>query len=166
MMYFFVKWFLKTILKKLHNSSRTKLNILKNLAKFILSLPTKGGSTAELLISNKIYLFALEFLFEEFSKYENLILKKTHRSDVEFNQFLGLLKEQIVIMSKKIIQPFLNEAEEFSPDPKDTVYLALASAIKSDIWSNDKKLKEGQNKINVLSTEELLSKLDILKIKK
>jgi len=69
-------------------------------------------------------------------------------------------------MSKKIIQPFLNEAEEFSPDPKDTVYLALASAIKSDIWSNDKKLKEGQNKINVLSTEELLSKLDILKIKK
>jgi len=74
MMYFFVKWFLKTILKKLHNSSRTKLNILKNLAKFILSLPTKGGSTAELLISNKIYLFALEFLFEEFSKYEKHIV--------------------------------------------------------------------------------------------
>ncbi len=135
-------------------------------ANILFAALIKEGSTAELLISDKIQLFAPEFLFEEFSKYENLILKKTHRSDVEFNQFLDLLKEQIVIVSKKIIQPFLNEAEEFSPDPKDTVYLALASAIKSDIWSNDKKLKEGQNKINVLSTEELLSKLDILKIKK
>ena len=40
----------------------------------------KEGSTAELLISDKLQLFAPEFLFTEFSKYEELILKKTHRS--------------------------------------------------------------------------------------
>ncbi|MHA1671116.1 MAG: hypothetical protein ACTSV5_11160 [Promethearchaeota archaeon] len=35
------------------------------------------------------------------------------------------------------------------------MYLALAIALKSKIWSNDKKLKHGQDKITVFSTEEL-----------
>lgn len=121
------------------------------------------GSTAELLISDKLQLFAPEFLFEEFSKYEELILKKTHRSNEDFNQFLELLKDQITIVPKKEITPFIDKAEKMSPDPKDTIYLALALALKSNVWSNDKKLKEGQNKVNVLSTEELIEKTNLLK---
>ena len=121
------------------------------------------GSTAELLISDKLQLFAPEFLFEEFSKYEELILKKTHRSNEDFNQFLELLKDQITIVPKKEITPFIDKAEKISPDPKDTIYLALALALKSNVWSNDKKLKEGQSKVNVLSTEELIEKTNLLK---
>ncbi len=123
----------------------------------------KEGSTAEILISDKLQLFAPEFLFSEFTKYEELILKKTHRSNEEFNEFLELLKEQITIVPKKEITPFIDKAEKISPDPKDTVYLALAFALKSNVWSNDKKLKEGQNKIIVLSTEELIEKTNLLK---
>ena len=123
----------------------------------------KEGSTAELLISDKLQLFAPEFLFLEFTKYEELILKKTHRSNEEFNEFLDLLKEHIIIVPKKEITPFVDKAEKISPDPKDTVYLALAFALKSNVWSNDKKLKEGQNKIIVLSTEELIKKTNLLK---
>ncbi len=123
----------------------------------------KEGSTAELLISDKLQLFTPEFLFVEFEKYEELILKKTHRTKDEFNNFLELLKEQITVVPKKEITPFMEEAENISPDPKDTVYLALAFAIKSNIWSNDKKLKLGQDKITVLSTEELLELTDLLK---
>jgi predicted nucleic acid-binding protein len=123
----------------------------------------KEGSTAELLISDKLQLFAPELLFIEFIKYEELILKKTHRSREEFNLFLELLKEQIIIVPKKEIIPFMNKAEKISPDPRDTVYLALAFALKSSIWSNDKRLKQGQNKITVFSTEELLEKTNLLK---
>ena len=132
-------------------------------ANILFAALIKEGSTAELLISDKIHLFAPEFLFEEFSKYKELILKKTHRSNEEFNQFLDILKNQITIVPKKEITPFIDKAEKISPDPKDTIYLALALALKSNVWSNDKKLKEGQNKVNVLSTEELIEKTNLLK---
>jgi len=132
-------------------------------ANILFAALIKEGSTAELLISDKLQLSAPKFLFEEFSKYKELILKKTHRSNEEFNQFLDLLKDQITIVPKKEITPFIDKAEKISPDPKDTIYLALALALKSKVWSNDKKLKEGQNKVNVLSTEELIEKTNLLK---
>jgi len=75
----------------------------------------------------------------------------------------NLLKEQITIIPKEEITPFIEEADKISPDPKDSIYLALAIALKSDIWSNDKKLKEDQSKITVYTTEELIEITDILK---
>ncbi len=132
-------------------------------ANILFAALIKEGSTAELLISDKLQLFAPDFLFKEFAKYEELILKKTHRSKEEFHQFLEILQEQITIVQKKEIIPYMEKAEKISPDPKDTVYLALAIALKSDIWSNDKKLKQDQKEINVLSTEELIEKTKLLK---
>lgn len=132
-------------------------------ANVLFSVLIKKGLTAELLISDKLQLFAPEFLFTEFAKYKNLILKKTHRNEEEFNDFLEILKEQIYIVPKKDIIPFMDEADKISPDPKDTIYLALAIALKSNIWSNDKKLKQGQTKINVFSTEELLKRTEFIK---
>lgn len=132
-------------------------------ANILFAALIKEESTAELLISDKLHLFAPEFLFEEFSKYEELILKKTHRSNEEFNQFLDILKDQITIVPKKEITPFIDKAEKISPDPKDTIFLALALSLNSNVWSNDTKLKEGQNIVNVLSTEELIEKTDLLK---
>ena len=123
----------------------------------------KEGSTAELLISDKLQLFAPEFLFTEFAKYKQLILRKTHRNEEEFNHFLEILKEQISIVPKKEIAPFMDEANKISPDPKDTIYLALAIALKSNIWSNDKKLKQDQTKITIYSTDELIRKTDLIK---
>ena len=76
-----------------------------------------------------------------------------------------LLKEQISIVSKKEITHFIDIAQKISPDPKDTIYLALALALKSDIWSNDKSIKEDQKEITVFSTEELIEKTNLLKIK-
>ena len=131
-------------------------------ANILFAALIKEGSTAELLISDKLQLFAPEFLFTEFAKYEELILKKTHRSPEEFNEFIVLLKEQITIVPKKEITPFIDKADEISPDPKDIVYLALAFALKASIWSNDKKLKQSQDKILVLSTEEVIEKTKIL----
>lgn len=131
-------------------------------ANILFAALIKEGSTAELLISDKLQLFAPEFLFTEFAKYEELILKKTHRSPEEFNEFLELLKEQITIVPKKEITPYLDKADKISPDPKDTIYLALALALKASVWSNDKKIKQDQNKIIILSTEEVIDKTNIL----
>jgi predicted nucleic acid-binding protein len=132
-------------------------------ANVLFSALIKEGLTAELLISDKLQLFAPEFLFTEFRKYKDLILRKTHRNEVEFNQFLEILKEQISIVPKKEIAPFINEADKISPDSKDTIYFALAIALKSDIWSKYKKLKQDQTKITVYSTEELIKKTSLIK---
>jgi predicted nucleic acid-binding protein len=85
----------------------------------------KDSSTAELLISDKLYLYAPEFLFDEFTKYERYILEKTNRSKEDFDQYLKILKEEIEIIPEKVITPFIEKAEKFSPDPKDTVYLVF-----------------------------------------
>lgn len=132
-------------------------------ANILFAALIKEGSTADLLLSDKLQLFAPEFLFTEFAKYEGLILEKTHRSREEFSQFLDLLKEQITIITKKQIMPFMDKAEKICLDPKDIVYFALAFALNAAIWSNDKKLKN-QGEITVLSTEELIEKTDFLRI--
>lgn len=133
-------------------------------ANILFAALIKEGSTAELLMSDKLQLFAPEFLFIEFTKDEELILKKVHRSQKEFNQFLDVLKEQVTIIPKKEITPFLGKAETISPEPKDTIYLALAFALKASVWSNDKNLKKGQKEITVFSTEELIKITGFLKI--
>ena len=132
-------------------------------ANIIFAALIKGGLTAELIISNELQLFAPEFLLEEFSKYQNQILEKTHRSKKNFGNFVRILKEYITFIPQKNITPFLEKANAFSPDPKDSVYLALALALKSAVWSNDKKLKKEQNHIKVLSTEDLIKKINIFK---
>ena len=133
-------------------------------ANLLFAALIKERSTAELLISDKLQLFAPEFLFTEFVKYKEIILKKTHRSLEEFDQFFDILKEQITVIPKNEIIPFMDKAEKISPDPKDIVYLALAFALKAYLWSNDKKLKKDQNVITVFSTEELIEKTNFLKI--
>ncbi len=132
-------------------------------ANIIFAALIKRGLTAELIISNELQLFAPEFLLEEFSKYQNQILEKTHRSKENFGNFVRILKEYITFIPQKNITPFLEKANAFSPDPKDSVYLALALALKSAVWSNDKKLKKEQNHIKVLSTEDLIKKINIFK---
>ena len=126
----------------------------------------KSSSTAELLLSDKLYLYAPESLFDEFTKYEQYILEKTNLSKEDFDQYLKILKEEIEIIPQNVIMPFIEKAEKFSPDPKDTVYLACALAINSKIWSNDRKLKESQKEIEVLTTEELIKKVRFIKKEK
>lgn len=140
-----------------------KLNLVVD-ANILFAALIKEGYTAELMISDKIQLFAPEFLFEEFSKYEEFIEKKTNRSKGDFSQFLDLLKDIITVIPQETILPFLTQAKKFSPDKKDTLYLALALALKSAVWSNDKNLKEGQNKVKILSTGDLMNEINFLKI--
>ena len=92
-------------------------------------------------------------------------MDKTDRSKEAFAQYLDLLKEEIEIIPHNIIIPYIEKAEKISPDPKDSVYLACALATDSKIWSNDKKLKEGQKEIEVIITDDLISRIGIVKKK-
>lgn len=69
---------------------------------------------------------------------------------------MKILKRKIKIIPKKKIVPYLQKAKIISPDPKDSMYIALAIAINAKIWSNDKLLKNKLTQIDVISTDELL----------
>jgi len=109
-----------------------------------------------LIITRDFKLYAPEFLLDEFEKYEDIVLKKTHRTRKDFNHFMEILKRKIKIIPKQKIINYVEKAKKISPDPKDTMYFALALAINAKIWSNDKKLKKNQTQIDVISTDELI----------
>ena len=115
----------------------------------------KEGKTIELLLNPFFNFYAPELLFEEFEKYRNEILRKTHRNESQFLEILEILKNIISIIPKEEYVDKLSLASEISPDENDIDYFALALKLNCAIWSNDQKLKE-QNKVKVCSTEELV----------
>lgn len=131
-------------------------------ANILFAALIKEGITAELILNDRIQLHAPEFLFEEFMKYKDLILEKTSRNEKDFNFFIKILKGRIKIIPKQKIMPYMKQSVEISPDPKDAVYIASAIAIDAKIWSNDKRLKAKQQKIEVYSTSDLKEHLDTL----
>jgi|SRR3989344_8196493 len=126
-------------------------------ANVIFAAAVKSGTTSDIIFSD-VKLFAPEFIFEEFSKYEKLLLEKSHRTAEEFHMFVSILSEKIQTCPKDEFSEFIGKAESICPDPDDVQYFALALKLSCPIWSNDKLLKK-QSEVKVLSTMELLELL-------
>ena len=125
-------------------------------ANIIFAALIKESKTYELIFDEKLHLFTTEFFFTEFKEHSEEIQEKTDKTDEELNHLLDVLKQKIKLIPLEELLPYLNEAEEISPDPDDVAYIALALKLKCAIWSQDRKLKEKQNKVQVYSTEDLV----------
>ena len=97
-----------------------------------------------------------EFFFTEFNKHSEEILEKTEKTKEELNSLFDVLKKKITLIPLEELLPFVDEAEKISPDPDDVAYIALALKLKCAIWSQDRKLKEKQSKVQVYSTGDLV----------
>lgn len=129
----------------------------------LFSATIKEGDNAGLLLSDRLFLIAPERLFEEFKRYREFLLMKTHRSEEEFEGFLEILAERIKIIPRVEFEPWLEEAEEKSP-VDDFPFTALAKAYGVPVWSNDRELKESMKRtgfIEVLNTKGVLEKLGL-----
>ncbi len=124
-------------------------------ANILFAALIKEGKTIELLFNEDTHLFAPEFLLVEFTNHKEEILKKTKRTEEEFNDILEILKNIIAIIPKEEFEEFLKEAETISQDKNDVQYIALALKLRLPIWSNDKDLKQ-QNKIIIYHTHDLI----------
>ena len=65
------------------------------------------------------------------------------------------LKEIITVIPKEEYSKQMIEAANFSPDPKDIMYFALALKLNTCIWSNDDRLKK-QDKVIIHKTSDLM----------
>ena len=117
----------------------------------------KESRTHELIFDERLHLFTTEFFFTEFNKHSEEIQKKTGRTQEGLNNLLDVLKRKITLIPLEELLSFIDEAEKISPDPDDVAYIALALKLKCAIWSQDRKLKEKQNRVQVYSTEDLIN---------
>jgi predicted nucleic acid-binding protein len=124
-------------------------------ANIFFSVLIKSGKTEELMFDPALHLFAPEFIFEEFIKYKNHIIKKTGRTENEFNKLIEILGKRIKTISNEEIEKFIPKAREICPDKNDVDYFALALRLNCALWSNDKELKN-QKVVLVYATHELL----------
>lgn len=124
-------------------------------ANILFSILIRNGKTEELLFEPDLHLFAPEFIFEEFDKYKLLILKKTNRTESNFNEIFEVIKKKIKTIPNEETDKYIAEAKKICPDENDADYFALAIKMRCAVWSNDKELKL-QNKIQVYNTTELL----------
>lgn len=125
-------------------------------ANILFSALIKDSLTAELIFNENLQLYSCDFIIEEFFKYEKEIMNKTHRTREQFITIMHQLKYIISVIPKEEYSYLIAEAEKFSPDSNDVLYFALAIKLNGSLWSNDKQLKEKQNKVIVYSTEDLL----------
>lgn len=116
----------------------------------------KNSLTLELLFREDLHFYAPQFIFGEFAKYEEEIKRKTEKTDDAFEWVLKIFQRRIITFPQEEILPFIEKARAFSPDINDLPYLALALKLNIPLWSNDRLLKEKQNKVKVYSTSDLL----------
>ena len=95
-------------------------------------------------------------IFLLLNKHSEEILEKTEKTEEELNNLFDVLKKKITLIPLEELLPYVDEAEKISPDPDDVAYIALALKLKCAIWSQDRKLKEKQNRVQVYSTEDLV----------
>ena len=124
-------------------------------ANILFSALIKDSLTAELIFNEDLKLHTCEFIIEEFFKYEEEIMEKTHRTREQFITIMHQLKDILTVIPKEEYSHLIAEAERFSPDPKDIMYFALAMKLNGSIWSNDKLLKK-QDKVKVYLTSEIM----------
>lgn len=111
-------------------------------ANILFAALIKESKTSELLLSDRLDLYAPTFLFKEFEKYKSVLLDKTKRDEQAFISFITIIRKYITLIAKEEIRKNVLRAKNISPDPHDEAYFAAAIAKNANIWSNDKRLKE------------------------
>ena len=115
-----------------------------------------GSFTKKLLVSGRFDLISPEIALKEIRKYSKDIQRKVNISTSELNKDIIELRKFVRFVQEKEYSKFLHLAKEFSPDESDAHFFALCLKYECILWSKDVLLKN-QNKIKVLSTEEIVN---------
>lgn len=121
----------------------------------LFSLMKTDSSASKIFFALNCEFVAPSFVLYEFRKYEEDCIKKSKLSKKDFEIRKEEVFSRIRFIDFEIYQEFIDEAIKNIADENDAPYIALALKMKIPLWSNDKLLKS-QNKVNVLSTEDIV----------
>ena len=126
-------------------------------ANIVISAILKDSRTRKLLLNDALILYAPLFLKEEVMKYKSYLAEKTGTTEYEIERFAEELFKlaNIEFVDAGMLTAYIKIAKRISPDPKDALYIALAIFEGCSIWSNDRPLREGQNLVQIMTTNQL-----------
>ncbi len=125
-------------------------------ANILFSFFKKDSFTRRFILSHpEIELFTPLYVFEELDEHKEEVKSKARIDDRVFELSSKELSEYVTIVPLDKFKKFWEEAEQISPDPDNVQYLAVAFSLCCAIWSNDRDLKEEQDRVVVITTEEL-----------
>ncbi len=126
----------------------------------LFSLMKPDSTNSRLFFPMKVGFLAPEFIKQEFKKYKKECLKKSGISELEFSKRKKEVFDKIKFIQFSQYKSMMKRAKEMMKDIDidDSPYIALALKLNSPVWSNDFLLKN-QNKVKVLSTEEIVELL-------
>jgi len=133
----------------------------------IFSALLKRESKELLILTSSLHFefFIPKFVFIELFKYKEKILQYSELSEEEVTELLHIIFENITIVNEnQIPYEFRKSGYELTKDVdiKDSVFVALALALNSKLWSGDKKLKNHLIKKNrnlIVFTKDLLKEI-------
>jgi len=121
----------------------------------------KNGISRRMITHGDAEFITVGFSKKEVENHKAEILKKAKISDLGLDIILKRISRKLVILDDLIIKSYLSQAEEIMMeiDKDDVVFIAAALATKAVIWSDDAHFKK-QKKAKVVTTKELIEKLD------
>jgi predicted nucleic acid-binding protein len=127
----------------------------------IFAAIVKDGISRRMITHANAEFITVGFSKKEVENHKEEILGKAKISETGLDIILKRISRKLVILDDLIIISHLKEAEEIMMeiDKDDVVFIAAALATKAVIWSDDAHFKK-QKKVEVLTTKELLEKLD------
>ncbi len=121
----------------------------------------KRSTTQEILFNPELEPYAPEFIGEEIIKHRQELMKKSGDTENKFYTILSLVLSRITIVREEKYAMHKEYVLKFTPDKMDWPFLALAKNLNAVLWTNDRRLREGQNEIRIVTTEELVKLLKI-----
>ncbi|MEM2058637.1 MAG: PIN domain-containing protein [Thermoproteota archaeon] len=107
--------------------------------------------------------YTLRSRFDELFKHKEEVCAKANITVEEFFKTLNEIKIFVETIEDEKVKQYGGEAKKLAPHEEDIPCFALALALNSPIWSNEKEFKN-QNKIRVFSTSDLMDLLSNLGI--
>ena len=125
-------------------------------ANILFACLIKDSTTRELFLNPALFLFAPEFIVDEFARHLVEVRKKSGLSNEELYRLVDKVLGQLVLLSDKDLKPFLPAAASLVDDPKDWLYISCALYENTIIWSHDLDFGT-QKRIRIISTKELIN---------
>jgi predicted nucleic acid-binding protein len=125
----------------------------------LFSALIKDSLTRRLIIEMDAPLLFPEYIFVEFERHRDLLMRKSKLSRSTFNTLVSILLSDVIIVPHESIKPYLPEAKRIidAIDPDDAIFIACVLAHPGSVlWSDDARLKR-QSEVKMLSTSEVLS---------
>ncbi len=116
----------------------------------------KDSATRRLFFNPALFLFAPEFIVDEFILHIKEIEEKSGLEEDELYRLVGKVLSQLTLVSDKNLKPFLPAAASLVDDSKDWLYISCALRENTAIWSHDSDFGM-QKRVKVITTKELLT---------